>query len=121
MWLLIFVLDSNAEQCQASRRAGVSTGRTQGSRFSVTPLLETLLGEPSTQPDLKGTQNSYVERYRNLGSRSYLLKPGIQAPRSFHSVPPHSRVWPTDQVGPFLRPARGRGLGAASQSPSHSR
>lgn len=92
MWLLIFVLESNAEQCQASRQAGVSTGQTQGSQFSVTPLLETLLGEPGTQPVPIGTQNSYVERHRNLGSRSYLLKPGVQAPRSFHSFPPHSRL-----------------------------
>lgn len=70
MWLLIFVLDSNTEQCQ-------------GSAFSVTPLLEILLGEPGTQPVLIGTQNSYVEsRLPPPSTQSYPTPPCDRLTRS---------------------------------------
>lgn len=63
-------------QVRASRRR-VSTRRTWGSRFPVTPLLKTLLGKRGAQPVFIGTQNSHVERPRNLGSRPYPLGPGV--------------------------------------------
>lgn len=81
------------------------------------PARRTLLcgggGGAGVQPIILGTQNSRVERPRNVGSKPFQLQPGVRVLRALPLFPQ------TDQRGgSSQRPARGRGPSAAYCPPS---
>ena len=80
-------LDSNTVQFPAAGREA-SARRTQGSGYTATPLLETLLGGSRLPAHLMGTQNSHFEGPRN--SNVQASPPGTWRPGSAPLPPPES-------------------------------